>query len=108
MINKRIKNWRRKQISKLLLIKQEMELYNVDQNLIESYMTEEINKINEEYKKKQDNYKEKQKNLEKEKEIKELLKDKFILEQRYSNIDLINKLYERKYNNIVDVVDFID
>jgi len=103
-------NWKKQEIKNIIHLRDEMIENNIDNNLIDKYVNEQYEKINREYNEKiikvqkKDNLNKKQidkKIINKKKQaIKNLLKDKDILEQRGANPEYIKNYLEKQYTEI--------
>jgi hypothetical protein len=103
-------NWKKQEIKNIINLRDEMIENNIDNNLIDKYVNEEYEKINREYNEKiikvqkKENLNKKhidKKMINKKKQaIKNLLKDKDILEQRGANPEYIKNYLEKQYTEI--------
>jgi hypothetical protein len=105
-------NWKTKEIKKLIQLKEDMIINNIEKKLIDIYMEEEYKKINDIYNMKVDTY---YKNQEKMKEKKDntltkqkkainlLIKSKMSLEQFKMNPNYIKMKTDKQYDKIINL-----
>ena len=108
------KKWKDKEIDKLIQKKTDMELMNIKKELINEYIEEEYKTINKTYEAK---LLEEPSNCvlkkQKDKEIDNILINKYYLIQKGYNKEYVDKYIEREYNEIERKyskmkIDFID
>ena len=105
-------NWKTKEIKKLIQLKEDMIINNIEKKLIDIYIEEEYKKINDIYNMKVDTY---YKNQEKMKEKKDntltkqkkainlLIKSKMSLEQFKMNPNYIKMKTDKQYDKIINL-----
>ncbi len=101
------KKWKEKEISNVIITKNEMESYKIDQKLIKEFLDQEYDRINKTYIAKLQKCLEKQSNTEdinikqkKEKAIEFLLKNKYFLEQNGASKEYIESYVNTQYEEI--------
>ena len=95
------KKWKDKEIDNLIQKKKDMEFNNINKNLIEEYMEEEYKMINKTYEMKL--LEEPSKMIlkkQKDKDIDNIIINKYYLIQKGYKTDYIDKYVEREYNEI--------
>jgi hypothetical protein len=108
------KKWKNKEIDNLLQIKKDMDLTKINNKIIDEYMEEKYKEINKTYELKLlEEPTKKILNKQKEKEIDNIIINKYYLIQKGYKTDYINKYIEREYNEIEKKynkkrIDFID
>ena len=95
------KKWKNKEIDNLLQIKKDMDLTKINNKIIDEYMEEKYKEINKTYELKLlEEPTKKILNKQKEKEIDNIIINKYYLIQKGYKTDYINKYIEREYNEI--------
>jgi len=106
--------WKNKEIDKLLQIKKDQLSNNINQKLVDTYVEEEYKKINKKYEQKLlEEPSEKVLKKQKDKDIDNIIINKYYLIQKGYKNDYIEKYVEREFNEIEkkynkQKIDFID
>jgi hypothetical protein len=122
-------NWKKQELEYVLILRDEMLLNKINNNLIKQFLDEEYNRITEEYENKINKYNKKHLPSKQNKIIKSkrkkainfLLQTKTFLENNGASIEYINKYINKQYteinntyvlndqtNNLEEIIDFID
>lgn len=108
------KKWKDKEIDNLLQKKKDMELMKLSKNIIEEYMEEEYKVINKTYEMKLlEEPTKKTVKKQKDKDLDNIITNKYYLVQKGYNKEYIDRYIEREYNEIERKynkvkIDFID
>ena len=106
--------WKNKEIDKLIELKKDMELNNIDKKIIDKYIDEKYNEINKIHETKLlEEPTKKLLNKQKEKDVDNIIINKYYLTQKGYKSDYIEKYIERQYKEIEkkynkQKIDFID
>jgi hypothetical protein len=108
------KKWKDKEIDILLQKRKDMDLMNIGKNIIDEYMEEEYKMINKTYEiKLLEEPTKKTVKKQKDKDLDNIITNKYYLEQKGYNKEYIEKYIEKEYNELERKynkvkIDFID
>jgi hypothetical protein len=108
------KKWKDKEIDILLQKRKDMDLMNIGKNIIDEYMEEEYKMINKTYEiKLLEVPTKKTEKKQKDKDLDNIITNKYYLEQKGYNKEYIEKYIEKEYNELERKynkvkIDFID